>query len=175
MGFCCFKHFFFIKELFLVVGILSVILGTFFSLKQQKIKKLIIYSSIAQIGFPVAALGSGTYSSYVFIFFFLTTYMLTSILVWGNFTIMHNSQKNLNSFFNTNSISLFLSSFSNLFVANKIWSFSFVFIFFSIAGVPPLLGFLSKAFIILGLIEGQQLFTAIFFSGNKFNFCFLLH
>jgi proton-translocating NADH-quinone oxidoreductase chain N len=153
--------FFFIKELFLVVGILSVILGTFFSLKQKKIKKLIIYSSIAQIGFPVAALGSGTYSSYVFIFFFLTTYMLTSILVWGNFTIMHNSQKNLNSFFNTNSISLFLSSFSNLFVANKIWSFSFVFIFFSIAGVPPLLGFLSKAFIILGLIEGQQLFTAI--------------
>jgi proton-translocating NADH-quinone oxidoreductase chain N len=153
--------FFFIKELFLVIGVLSVIIGTFFSLKQKKIKKLIIYSSIAQIGFPIAALGSGSYSSYVFIIFFLITYMLTSILVWGNFTIMHGSQKNLNNFFNTNSISLFLSSLSNLFVSNKIWSFSFVFIFFSISGIPPLLGFLSKAFIILGLIEGDQLFTAI--------------
>lgn len=154
--------FFLIKELFLVIGILSVIIGTFFSLKQKKIKKLIIYSSIAQIGFPIAALGSGSYSSYVFIYFFIITYMLTSILIWGNFTIMHNSQKNLNTFFNTNSISLFLSSFSNLFVANKVWSFSFVFIFFSIAGIPPLLGFLSKAFIILCLVEGEQLFTAIF-------------
>jgi NADH:ubiquinone oxidoreductase subunit 2 (subunit N) len=75
---------------------------------------------------------------------------------------MHKSQKNLNTFFNTSSISLFLSSLSNLFGANKIWSFSFVFIFFSIAGMPPLLGFLSKAFIILGLIESEQLFTAIF-------------
>lgn len=153
--------FFFIKELFLIIGILSVVIGTFFSLKQKKIKKLIIYSSIAQIGFPIAALGSGSYSSYVFIYFFIITYMLTSILIWGNFVIMHNSQKSLNTFFNTNSISLFLSSFSNLFVANKLWSFSFVFIFFSIAGIPPLLGFLSKAFIILCLIEGEQLFTAI--------------
>jgi NADH:ubiquinone oxidoreductase subunit 2 (subunit N) len=148
--------------LFLVIGLLSVAIGTFFSLKQKKIKKLIIYSSIAQIGFPIAALGSGSYSSYVCIYFFLITYMITSILVWGNFTIMHQSQKNLNTFFNTNSISLFLSSFSNLFVGNKIWSFSFVFIFFSIAGIPPLLGFLSKALIILSLIEGEQLFTAIF-------------
>ena len=154
--------FFLIKELFLVIGLLSAIIGTFFSLKQKKIKKLIIYSSIAQIGFPIAALGSGSYSSYVFIFFFLITYMITSILIWGNFTIMHHAQKDLNTFFNTNSISLFISSFSNLFVANKVWAFSFLFIFFSIAGIPPLLGFLSKAFIILCLIGGEQLFTAIF-------------
>jgi proton-translocating NADH-quinone oxidoreductase chain N len=156
------KTFFLIKELFFIIGILSVIIGTLFSLKQKKIKKLIIYSSIAQVGFPISALGSGSYSSYIFIYFFLITYMLTSILVWGHFTIMHKSQKNLNTFFNTSSISLFLSSLSNLFGANKIWSFSFVFIFFSIAGMPPLLGFLSKAFIILGLIESEQLFTAIF-------------
>jgi NADH-quinone oxidoreductase subunit N len=64
--------FFFIKELFLILGILSVFLGTFFSLKQKKIKKLIIYSSIAQIGFPVAALGSNLFDSYVFIFFFFS-------------------------------------------------------------------------------------------------------
>lgn len=88
--------------------------------------------------------------------------MITSILIWGNFTIMHHAQKDLNTFFNTNSISLFISSFSNLFVANKVWAFSFLFIFFSIAGIPPLLGFLSKAFIILSLIESEQLFTAIF-------------
>jgi NADH:ubiquinone oxidoreductase subunit 2 (subunit N) len=87
--------------------------------------------------------------------------MLTSILVWGNVVIMQNSQKHLNNFFNTTSISLFLSSLSNLFASNKIWSLSFLFIFFSISGIPPLLGFLSKIFILLSLIQGDQILTAI--------------
>jgi proton-translocating NADH-quinone oxidoreductase chain N len=153
--------FFFIKELFFILGILSVIIGTFFSLKQKKIKKLIIYSSIAQIGFPISVLGSNSFDSYIFVYFFLFTYMITSILVWGNITIIHNAQKKVNSFFNINSISLFLSSLSNLFNTNKIWSLSFLFIFFSISGIPPLLGFLSKIFILLSLIEGGQILTSI--------------
>jgi proton-translocating NADH-quinone oxidoreductase chain N len=153
--------FFFVKELFLVIGVLSVLIGTFFSLRQKKIKKLIIYSSIAQIGFPIAALGSNSFDSYIFVYFFLITYMLTSILVWGNIVTIQNSQKSLNNFFNTTSVSLFLSSLSNLFSSNKIWSLSFLFIFFSISGIPPLLGFLSKIFILLSLIEGKQILTAI--------------
>jgi len=145
----------------LVIGVLSVLIGTFFSLRQKKIKKLIIYSSIAQIGFPIAALGSNSFDSYIFVYFFLITYMLTSILVWGNIVTIQNSQKSLNNFFNTTSVSLFLSSLSNLFSSNKIWSLSFLFIFFSISGIPPLLGFLSKIFILLSLIEGKQILTAI--------------
>jgi len=36
-----------------------------------------------------------------------------------------------------------------------------VLIFFSVAGIPPLSGFLAKAFILFGLIDSQQLLGAI--------------
>ena len=154
--------FFFIKYFFFILGILSVGLGTLFSLRQKKFKKLIIYSSIAQIGFPIAAIGSNCFDSYIYIYFFLITYVLTSIILWGNITLIQNSQKKLNFFFDKNSLSLFISFLSNSFSTNKIWSFTFLFIFFSISGIPPLLGFLSKIFIILSLIEGKQFITSIF-------------
>ena len=56
---------------------------------------------------------------------------------------------------------LFLSSLSNFFKSNKLWAFSFVLLFFSVAGIPPLSGFLAKVFILFGLIDSQQLLGAI--------------
>ena len=56
---------------------------------------------------------------------------------------------------------LFLSSLSNFFKFNSLWSFSFVLMFFSVAGIPPLSGFLSKIFILFGLIDSNQLIGSI--------------
>ena len=55
---------------------------------------------------------------------------------------------------------LFLSSLSNFFKFNSLWAFSFV-LMFSIAGIPPLSGFLSKIFILFGLIDSNQLIGSI--------------
>ena len=51
---------YYIKDLLVLIGVISVFVGTFFALKQKRVKRLIIYSSIAQIGFLVAALATGT-------------------------------------------------------------------------------------------------------------------
>lgn len=41
------------------------------------------------------------------------------------------------------------------------WALSFLFLFFSIAGIPPFSGFLAKIFILFGLIESNQLIGAV--------------
>ena len=124
-------------------------------------KRFIIYSSIAQVGFPVIAMSFPFLNSFISIYFFLIVYTLTSILVWGHYTLAYTCQQKLNSFLKQDSSLLFISSFSNLFYTNKIWSLSFLIIFFSVAGIPPLSGFLAKIFILFNLIELQELLLSV--------------
>lgn len=151
-----------IKDLLVFIGVVSVFIGTFFALKQKRVKRLIIYSSIAQIGFLVAALSTNTVDGFSSIYFFLVIYIITSILVWNHVALFYSFQKEVNTFYKIVSSSLFLSNFSNFFKMNSLWSFSFILIFFSIAGIPPLSGFLAKIFILFGLIDSNELIGSIF-------------
>ena len=151
-----------IKSVFIIVGICSVFVGTFFALKQKRIKRLVIYSSIAQVGFLVAALSTNSIDGFSAIYFFLVIYLFTTILVWNHITLFYDFQKKSNLFNNKTATPLFLSSLSNLFKVNPLWAFSFILIFFSVAGIPPLSGFLSKIFILFGLINSHELLGSIF-------------
>jgi len=153
--------FFDLQSIFVFCGILSVFIGTFFALKQKRIKRLFIYSSIAQVGFLVAAIGTNNLEGFFSLFFFLIIYTITSILLWGHFVVLYNFQNSIDNFYQKNSTPLFLSSLSNIFKNNKVWAFSFILIFFSVAGIPPLSGFLAKMFVILGLMETNQMIISI--------------
>jgi NADH-quinone oxidoreductase subunit N len=151
-----------IKFVLISIGIFSVFLGTFFAIRQKRLKRLVIYSSIAQVGFLVAILGVQTIDGYASLYFFLIIYMISSVLIWSNITLFYDSQNLFNIFYKKAALPLFLSGLSNLFKTNKMWAFSFVLIFFSIAGVPPLSGFLSKIFILFGLIQSQEIIGSLF-------------
>jgi len=151
-----------IKSVFIVVGICSVFVGTFFALKQKRIKRLVIYSSIAQVGFLVAALSANSVEGVSAIYFFLVIYIITSILIWNHITLFYDFKKKSNMFNGKIATPLFLSSLANLFKINPLWAFSFILIFFSVAGIPPLSGFLSKIFILFGLINSDELLGSIF-------------
>jgi NADH-quinone oxidoreductase subunit N len=153
--------FFDIQSVLMFFGVFSTFVGTFFALSQKRLKRLIIYSSIAQIGFLVAALSLNSLNGFVSVYFFLIVYIITSILIWGHFTIFYSFQSKIDSFYNRNSNSLFISSISNFAKSNSLWAFSFVIIFFSIAGIPPLTGFLAKIMILFDLIDSKFLYTAI--------------
>jgi NADH-quinone oxidoreductase subunit N len=142
----------------LIFGILSVTTGTFASLFQKRLKRLIIYSSVAQTGFIVCSVALGTLQGYTYAFFFLFLYLITSILIWGHFIIFQSFSEKFNGFYNLELNSLYLSTMNNFFKQNPIWSFSFVIIFFSIAGIPPLSGFLAKMLIIFGIVSSDNEF-----------------
>jgi NADH-quinone oxidoreductase subunit N len=153
--------------LFLVVGLISIAFGTLLTLRQKRIKRLFIYSSVAQVGFLVAALSTCTLDGLVSVYFFLFIYILTSILVWNFITQFYISQQNINSQTDIILNPIFVSSFSNYFRINKISSFSFLATLFSIAGIPPFCGFLAKILVLLNLVETNFLlasFTVVIIS-----------
>lgn len=158
---CCVNiNFFYINHVLMFCGIFSVFLGTFYALSQKRLKKLIVYSSVAQVGFLVAGLSINSLGGYTAVIFFLAIYIITSILIWSHFSLFYSFQQNINSFYKKNSTSLFISSLTNLFNSNKLWAFSFVIIFFSIGGVPPLTGFLSKILILSELVNSNFIYAS---------------
>lgn len=153
--------FFDMQNILIIFAVLSTFIGTFFALSQKRLKRLIIYSSIAQIGFLVIGLSLNTVGSFISVYFFLLIYILTSILIWGHFTMFYYFQSQITSFYSTMANSLFISNLSNFYKSNSLWAFSFIIIMFSIAGIPPLTGFLAKIMILFDLIDAQFIMPAI--------------
>jgi NADH-quinone oxidoreductase subunit N len=146
------------QDLFIFIGFLSVFIGTFFAIRQKRLKRLLIYSSISQIGFLISALATNTIEGFSAIYFFLFIYIITSIITWGYITQIYFSQKEVSLFEKKQITSIFLSQLSNFFKLDKVAAFSFILIFFSMAGIPPLSGFLSKFFILSSLINSNFIF-----------------
>jgi NADH-quinone oxidoreductase subunit N len=152
-----------LQGMFIPIGLFSVLFGTLFAISQKRVKRLVIYSSIAQVGFVVAALGLNSYGSLISIYFFLLVYVLTSILIWFKISVLNSSHNQMSRYYSKTINSLLISNLSNFFNKNSIWSFSFLIIFFSIAGIPPLTGFLSKIFIFSEFVRSYNLYFSIVF------------
>mgnify|MGYP005843678499 CR=1 FL=1 len=125
--------------IFYLSSILSMIIGSIGSIQQKKFRRLIAYSSINNIGY------------YIISFSFLDSIMIKNILF---FILIYNLNiYNIFSFFNNlllikKKINLEkLSLLSEYIKYNKLGSILFLFLLFSIAGMPPFPTFTSKIFL----------------------------
>ncbi len=150
------SHFVDIYYLLLISGVFSTVVGTFFAFNQTRLKRLVIYSSIAQTGFLVAGLSLNTLFSITSVYFFLLVYLITSILIWGFLIIFYSSNSKIASFQRKEN-SFYLTSLTNFHKINSFWAFSIVVILFSIAGIPPFGGFLTKMLILDALVSSDKI------------------
>jgi len=153
-----FQSTFFIFEdtliFFLIIfSIASVIIGSFVALRQKRIKRLLAYSSISHVGYLLLAFASNSLEATQALFFYLVIYMLTSLSIWS-LVLSLNTTKNIQK-------SKTLVDLSSIAALNPILGFSGMIAFFSLAGVPPLVGFFAKMQIFINAL-GSSLFFASF-------------
>lgn len=140
-----------LSQLFFVAGVLSILMGSIGGLFQKRIKRLLAYSMINNTGFLVLAISIISITSASFVVFFLLSYLLTLV---GLFAVVLTLRIVNTSFLIKN-----LYGLSNLFFVNKSLSIGLTMLLFSSAGLPPLVGFLSKFFVLLTLADlSSQLF-----------------
>ena len=159
-----------IKYLILISALLSIILGTIVGLSQIKIKRLLAYSTISHIGFMLLALVINTIQSTEAFIFYIIQYTLTNlntflILLALGYTINKKLLLKNNNLINSD-ITL-ISQLKGQFFSNPLLSFSLSICLFSMAGVPPLLGFFSKYFVLYSAIySGYYLLSIIAILGS---------
>ena len=148
-----------LKNLLLISSLLSLIIGTVVGLAQTKIKRLLAYSTISHIGFMLLALAINTEQSIDSLLFYIIQYSITNLNIF--LIIIALSYIMNNSYIYTYKDIKFISEFKGQFFLNPILSLSLVICLFSMAGIPPLIGFFSKQFVLYSAIQSGYNFISI--------------
>jgi len=148
-----------LKNLLIISSLLSLIIGTVVGLAQTKIKRLLAYSTISHIGFILLALAINTEQSIDSLLFYIIQYSITNLNIF--LIIIALSYIMNNSYIYTYKDIKFISEFKGQFFLNPILSLSLVICLFSMAGIPPLIGFFSKQFVLYSAIQSGYNFISI--------------
>jgi len=137
-----------------IVVVLSIIVGSFGGLEQRKLKSLLVYSSISHMGYSLIAFTAGTFESTQMLFCYLVICSFSGLCVWSIFTLTRLKSNYLQKQ-NKDLTDLVLLGKSNYMLAIFLTT-----VLFSVAGFPPMIGFLVKISVFLVAIESSMYFVA---------------
>jgi NADH-ubiquinone oxidoreductase chain 2 len=173
-----------LKTLLLISSILSLIIGSLLGLAQIRIKRLLAYSTISHIGFLLLALAINTEQSIDSFLFYLIQYTITNlniflIILALSYIIYAPTQTSSPLFgsmlgiekdydlkiLNTKIGNIrdigYISELKGLFFSNPLLSLSLGICLFSMAGIPPLIGFFSKQFVLYSALQNGYYFISL--------------
>lgn len=130
------------------LGLGSIIIGALGGLNQTKIKRLLGYSGISHMGLIFLSLSILKFSNNEISTLYLVIYMITLL---GVFNLLNTKKGEL----------IYLAELSSISINNFILSISWLLLFLSMAGIPPLCGFLSKWWVFWFLIDNGFIVLSI--------------
>ncbi|XDE62121.1 NAD(P)H-quinone oxidoreductase subunit N [Arthrospira platensis BEA 1257B] len=121
---------------FTALAILSMILGNVVALAQTSMKRMLAYSSIAQVGFVMIGLIAGTDAGYSSMVFYLLIYLFMNL---GGFTCV--------ILFSLRTGTDQISEYSGLYQKDPLLTLGLSICLLSLGGIPPLAGFFGKIYL----------------------------
>jgi NADH-ubiquinone oxidoreductase chain 2 len=174
---------FFTQNVLLMSSFLSLVIGSAVGLAQLRLKRLLSYSTINHIGFILLALAITSQKSLESFTFYFSQYIFTNLNVFLiiilisyfvkemiTYTLTKNEYKsNYNSKFDSKPVILenlyfkdikYISELKSLFFSNPLIAISFTICLFSMAGIPPLMGFFSKYYVLFSAVQKNYIFLS---------------
>ncbi len=140
------------SEIFNLLGVLSIFVGNLIALTQTNIKRLLAYSTIANIGFVLIALSLNSPLGAQSALLYLLIYGFTTAGAFGVLLLMSKGGLDAQT----------IQDFKGLNKRHSWIAFILTLLLLSMAGIPPLVGFDAKLFIVLNLINLGHVYLAIF-------------
>jgi NADH-quinone oxidoreductase subunit N len=148
------------QQMLLLLAVGSLAVGNFAAIMQTNIKRMLAFSTISQMGFVLLGLVSGVVNgsvlsaanAYSSSMFYVITYVLTTLATFG--VIMLLAREGFES--------EEISDFAGLNQRSPLYAGVMAVCLFSLAGIPPLVGFYAKLSVLQALVtSGQTLYIGL--------------
>ena len=140
------------KLFFSILAVLTMTYGNLVAIAQSNVKRMLAYSAISHAGYMLIGVVAGNELGYQSIALYMIIYGFMNI---GAFTIL--SQLKNKGIIEDES----LSSFAGLAKKHPLASVAMLIFMFSLAGIPPLAGFIGKFYIFSAAIKSGVVWLAI--------------
>jgi NADH:ubiquinone oxidoreductase subunit 2 (subunit N) len=141
---------------FFVLAVLSVFVGSLGGLEQRKLKTLLAYSSISHTGYLLLSFSTGNLEGMQMMFYYLIIYMVSGLAFWSVYLFLRQKRS-----FYFNKSNKELGDLVLLSESNPMLAFVLAITLFSMAGIPPMVGFLAKLGIFSVVIKSSAYLVAV--------------
>ena len=139
------------QGMLMVLAVLSMVLGNVVAIAQTNIKRMLAYSSIANMGFMLMGFLTANPNGYSAAMFYAVAYVLTSLASFGMIMLLSREGFEADQ----------LADFKGLNQRSPWWAFMMLLVMFSLAGVPPTVGFYAKFTVIQAAVDAGFVWLAV--------------
>jgi NADH-quinone oxidoreductase subunit N len=147
------------QQMLTILAVLSMAIGNITALMQTNIKRMLAYSTISQIGFVLLGLLSGVVvgadgastNGYGAAMFYIITYVLTTLGMFGIIMLLSRAGFEADN----------IDDFKGLNQRSPWFALLTLMVMFSLAGVPPVVGFYAKLSVLQAVLSTGQIWLAV--------------
>ena len=130
------------QQMVLLLVVVSLAVGNVIAIAQTNIKRMLGYSAISHMGFVLLGVLAGSKAGYSAALFYMLTYALTGLAAFGMVMILSRNGFEADQ----------LSDYKGLGKRSPVLALVMLVVMFSMAGVPPTVGFFAKLSVIEAII-----------------------
>jgi NADH-quinone oxidoreductase subunit N len=139
------------QQIIVAAAVLSMAWGAFAALRQENIKRLMAYSSIANVGYVLLGVASGSEKGIQAVVFYLAIYMVMNLGTFAIILLMKRRDIMVEN----------ISDLAGLGRSHPLLAFAMLLFMFSLAGIPPLAGFWGKLYVFMAAVEAKLFWPAV--------------
>ena len=140
------------QSLLIILSVLSLLVGSIVAIAQDNLKRMLAYSGIGHIGFILLGIIAATPDGYSSAMFYTIVYAVTGVAGFGMIVAFSRIGKEFDQ----------IADFKGLNATNPWLAFMFVFVLFSMAGIPPFIGFYAKILVLEEVLKEGFVWLAVF-------------
>ena len=135
----------------IILAIASMALGNITAIAQTNLKRMLAYSTIAHMGFMLLGLLSGGIEGYGTSMFYIVVYVLMTLGAFGMIMLLSREGFEADT----------LNDFKGLNQRSPWLAFMMLLLMFSMAGVPPTVGFYAKFSVLNSVVQAGHVWLAV--------------